>query len=110
MTTQVIPLNDNIMFQFLDETGGAKGKFTERSLLSGIIIPTVDSSQKQPRWGKVVAVGPDSAVKVGEFILITALMWTYGTELDGEKMWKTEDAKVLMVTDDEAITTRTIFE
>ena len=108
--TAVFPLKNNFMFSFLDETGGAKGKFTDRTLASGIIIPTVDSAQKLPRWGRVVAAGPESAAEVGQFILVEALMWTYGTEVDGQKMWKTDDTKVLMVTDDEASTQGMVFE
>lgn len=103
------PLKDNIMFQFLDETAGSKGKFTDRKTESGIVLPTLDSSQKLPRWGRVVAAGPKSAVKPGEFILIEALMWTYGVELEDQKYWKTEDSKVMMVTDDISLTTKTSF-
>ncbi|WP_407305379.1 hypothetical protein [Acinetobacter sp.] len=110
MTTTVFPLKDHIMFQFLDETGGSKGKFTDRTLASGIIIPTVDSSQKLPRWGRVMAVGPKSSVSIGQYVLVEALMWTYGTEVDGQKMWKTDDSKVLMVTDDEESTQGMVFE
>ena len=106
------PLNNNIMFQFLDATGGAKGKFTDRKTESGIIIPTLDSAQKLPRWGRVVALGPkaeEAGLEVGNYVLIEALMWSFGTEIDGEKLWKTDDSKVLMVTDDIDLTTRTSF-
>lgn len=106
----IMPLKNNIMFEFLDETGGAKGKFTDRRYgETGIIIPTLDSSQKLPRWGRVLAVGPEATVVEGEYILIEALMWTYGTEVDGVKMWKTDDSKVLMVTDDVEETYKTSF-
>lgn len=110
MKTTVVPLKNNIMFQFLDTAGGSKGKFTDRATASGIVIAQTDAQQKLPRWGKVVAVGPDSGVSVGEFILIEALMWSFGTEVDGEKMWKTDDSHVLMVTDDEETTQGTMFE
>ena len=97
------PLNNNILFQFLDATGGAKGKFTDRVSKGGIVIPTLDSEQKRPRWGKIIALGPkaeEAGLKVGEYILIEALMWSFGTEVDDVKLWKTDDSKVLMVTDD----------
>lgn len=105
----IIPLKNNILFKFLDETGGAKGKFTDRKTASGIVLPTLDSGQKLPRWGEVLAVGPDSDVQVGEYILIEGLMWSFGTEVDGVKMWKTDDSKVLFVTDDIEETTKTSF-
>jgi co-chaperonin GroES (HSP10) len=106
---KILPLRNNVMFQFLDETTGSKGKFNERKLDSGIILPTLDSAQKLPRWGMVIAAGPTAQVKVGEYILIQSLMWTYGTEVDGVKMWKTDDEKIIMVTDDVSETTNTTF-
>ena len=109
MPTIVHPLNDKIMFQFLDDTGGAKGKFSDRTLASGIIIAQSEMKQKQPRWGEVLAVGPESSVKVGEYILIEGLMWTFGTEIDGQKMWQTDEDKIIFVTDNKADTEGTEF-
>lgn len=109
MTTIVHPLRDNIIFRFLDETGGGKGKFSDRVLASGIIIAQTDMQQKQPRWGEVLAVGPDSTIKVGEYVLVNALMWTYGTEIDGQKMWKTDDGQLIFATDDINLTIGTEF-
>jgi len=106
---KLLPLKNNVMFKFLESTGGAKGKFTSRKTESGIIIPTLDSEQKLPRWGVVVAAGPDAAVVEGEYILIEALMWTFGVEFEGEKIWKTDDAKIMMVTEDVEETKRTSF-
>lgn len=110
MTTTLHPLKNSIMFEFLDETGGSKGKFTDRATSSGIIIAQADQQQKLPRWGKVIAVGPKSAVKVGEFVLIEALMWTFGTEVNNQKMWKTDDSRVMMVTDNIEDTVGMVFE
>jgi co-chaperonin GroES (HSP10) len=105
---QLHPLKNNIMFRFLDDTGGAKGKFTDRKTPSGIIIPQHDNQQKQPRWGEVLAVGPEvDGINIGDFIYIETLMWSYGTEVDGVKMWKTDDTKVIFVTNDELETTKT---
>jgi len=97
------PLGKNIIFQFLDEITGSKGALVSRPTASGIIIPhTAASQQKLPRWGKVVAVGPDvDGIVAGEYILIEPLMWTFGAKLnDKEKVWKTDETKVLLVTDD----------
>jgi co-chaperonin GroES (HSP10) len=106
---KILPLRNNIMFRFLDETSGSKGKFSERKLASGIVLPTLDSAQKSPRWGEVIAAGPDAQVKEGEYILIESLQWTFGTEVDGRKMWKTDDSKIIMATDDIAETRTTSF-
>ena len=102
--SQLRPLGSTILFQFMDETSGARGEFSERTR-SGLIIPRIENTQKGERWGRVIAVGPDvDGVLVGEFILITPLMWTNYESFDGQKIWKTDDTKVLMVTDDESQT------
>lgn len=106
---EMFPIRDNVMFQFLDATGGGKGKFTDRATASGIIIAQDEMQQKLPRWGCVTAVGPKSQVKPGEYILIEALMWTYGTEINDEKYWKTDDTRIMMVTDDAELTRNTTF-
>ena len=97
------PLNNNVMFKFLDFTGGHKGYFTDAPRASGIILARNADSQKVSRWGEVLAIGPKvEGVSVGDFILVEALMWMEGTEVDGQKMWKTDDSKILAVTNDRA--------
>lgn len=93
------PLGNNVMFRFLDITGGAKGRFTDTHRSGIILVPTV-ASQKVHRWGQVIASGPDSAVAEGDYILVENLMWMEGTQVEGVKMWKTDDSKILAVTDD----------
>jgi co-chaperonin GroES (HSP10) len=94
------PLGNNVMFRFLDFTGGAKGRFTD-TLGSGIITLPTAASQKVHRWGEVLAVGPKvDGVVPGDFILIEALMWMEGTKVDDVRMWKTDDSKILCVTND----------
>jgi co-chaperonin GroES (HSP10) len=93
------PLGNNVMFRFLDITGGAKGRFTDTHRSGIILVPSV-SSQKVHRWGQVIAAGPDAAVKPDDYILIESLMWMEGTKVDGVAMWKTDDSKILAVTDD----------
>lgn len=100
--TKLRALGSNILFTFLDDTAGAKGRFAERTK-GQIIIPVLDSAQhKTDRWGKVVSVGPNVyGVSPGEFILIKALQWTRSGEYEGQKIWKTNDEQVIVVTDDE---------
>ena len=95
------PLGNNVMFKFLDETAGAKGGFVEKHGM--LIIPQTRSTQKVARWGEVVALGPkaeEAGLKVGDFILIEALMWMEGVKFEDQKIWKTDDSKVLAVTND----------
>jgi co-chaperonin GroES (HSP10) len=98
--TTVRPINNNVLFQFIEETSGSRGNFIERQLASGIIIPVLPSKQKVHRWGKAIAVGPKAEVQVGDYILVESLMWMEGTEVDGVKMWKTDDSKILAITND----------
>lgn len=98
------PLSNTVLFQFLDRTDGKMGSFTERTR-SGLIIPTVKSTQKVARWGTVVAVGPKvEGLEPGDFIMIEALMWTRHEVFEGQKIWKTNDEKILFVTNDIALT------
>ena len=94
------PLRNNIIFRFLEKTEGSKGAFNERTS-SGIIIPLTQSTQKAHRWAEVLAVGPlVDGVVPGDYILIEALMWMEGVKYDDGKVWKTDDSKVLAVTND----------
>ena len=98
------PLSNSILFEFLDRTGGAAGAFSERTR-SGLIIPKTQSTQRKERWGRVLYLGPDvEGVQIGEFILIEPLMWTTHETFEGQKIWKTNSEKVLMVTGDESLT------
>ena len=104
--SQLKPLRNAILFQFLDDTSGDKGQFTERSR-SGLYIPTLKNEQRQERWARVVAVGPEAkGINVNDFILIEPLMWTSNEVFEGQKIWKTDTTKVMMVTTDETLTTR----
>lgn len=96
------PLGNTVLFQFLDATVSKGGRFTERTSGS-IILPVLDSNQKnQNRWGKVVAVGPKvEGLEPGDFILIQALQWTFGSHFEDDKIWKTNDEQILAVTNDE---------
>lgn len=98
------PVKNVILFTFLDETSGAAGHFTERTK-SLIIVPKLSSTQRQERWVKVQAIGPDVAdIKVGDLLLLQALGWTRSEKFEGEKIWMTNDTKVLLVTNDEKLT------
>jgi chaperonin GroES len=100
--TRVEPIRKVILFQFLDETGGAKGRFQERTK-GNIIIPTLNTAQTtEGRWGKVTAIGPEvQGIAVGEYILVAAQKWNAAELFGDEKIWRTADVEdvVLAVTD-----------
>ena len=56
---KIFAIRNNILFQFLDETKSADGKFIERTKGSIIIGSVRDNQNSQPRWGKVLSVGPE---------------------------------------------------
>ena len=95
----LLPLGNNVMFQFLEDTGGSKGRFFGETQ-SGIILASSADHQKKHKWGRVLFAGPKAEVKEGDYILIESLMWMEGTKVDGVRMWKTDDSKILAVTDD----------
>lgn len=94
------PLGDAILFAFLDDH--ASGRFIERNK-SGIILTNQDymSQANVPRWGKALAIGADCLdVKIGDLILIEPGMWTTAFKHDGVEVWKTDEKKVMAITDD----------
>ena len=90
------PLASDILFVFLDEV--ENDRFVEK--VGSIYLGKIQElTVKSPRWGKVVAVGPDvkEDIKSGTNILIEPLAWTRGLEYDGHKIWKTCESRVLGV-------------
>lgn len=94
---QVKPLNSNIIFTFDEET--SSGGFIPKT--GGlIIVPQNIEHNREPKWGMVESVGPSvHDVKPGDYILIEPLMWSLGFELEGKKFWKTDESKVMAISD-----------
>ena len=96
-------LGNSILFQFLD---GATRDGMFATKLSEKIVVMRDDMDKQggPRWGKVVAVGPDvgKEIEVGKFILIDSLKWTTSVNIDKDnKIWKTTYEHISAISDTE---------
>lgn len=100
---RIRPLNNSIIFTFVDDA--AAGKFIPKTA-SGILMTNQDlSHQSVPRWGQAIAIGKNVVdVKVDDYILIEPLMWTQGVEFEGTKIWKTDETKVVAITNDESAT------
>lgn len=88
------PLDKDILFVFIDEI--INGKFVEKHN-TFILGQSEDKTIKNPRWGKVVAIGPNvcSEITIGAKILIEPLMWTKGLVFDNIKVWKTDESKII---------------
>jgi hypothetical protein len=93
------PLANSIFFIFEDEV--TQTKFVNKAK-SGILLVAGQGDQVNiPRWGTCISVGPDvDEVQPGDYILVEKGMWTTAFETDGVKMWKTDDTKVLCVSDE----------
>lgn len=60
-------------------------KFKERTLNSGIILPSDNGTSAgiRPRWGRVYAVGPlQTAFKEGDWICVAHGRWTRGVDIE----------------------------
>lgn len=90
------PFKNNVMFEFLDDTIGKQGHFHAKTSTGIILVSSVDAN-KVHRWGRVLASGPESEVIPGDLILVEALMWMEGNKVDGVRMWKTDDSRILAV-------------
>lgn len=98
-------LKNDIMFQFEDEDAILRdGKKSMRGFKEvtdwGFTIVSPKESAGNPRWGIVVAIGPDVDsidINVGRRILIENLKWTSSVKFEGQEYWKTNDEVVIAV-------------
>lgn len=89
---------NHIVFQFLDRVN-TRGIFEESSMAGSIImIGDHDKSAKQPRWAKIISLGPDCSDVLrheGCEILIDALRWSPGIKYNDEFLWRTDENQLL---------------
>lgn len=98
------PINDSFLFEFTNEV--RDGKFIEKSR-SGFILTnqTLDEQVKYARWGRVLAIGKDvQDFKVGDLALIEQGQWTTSVKFEGQSYWKSDESKVIAVSNDENVT------
>lgn len=90
------PIGKAILFSFVEEA--RDGMFIPTTK-SGIIMTNQNMDHNRTaKWGKVITKGsdvPDEIAKVGEYILIEPLQWTLSATIEGQKMWKTDETKVI---------------
>lgn len=92
------PIHDHVLVTEME--------FSERFTSGGILLPGDDTKSAgiRPRWGKIIAVGPEQKdVKVGEYILVAHGRWTRGIrlDLDGEEVTvrRVDNNDILLVSD-----------
>ena len=91
-------INNHILFQFIDKIKN-NGQFDEGTSKQGIILnANHQDSSKQPRWGKIISIGPDCSDELrvpGCEILIDNLRWTPGTKFNKTVLWRTDEDQLL---------------
>lgn len=96
-------LGSSILFSFVDES--RHGMFTPK-LSDQILVTAIQTdAQDGPRWGIVVAKGPEvgDEIEIGKFILVDSLKWTTGVTVpfsDGQKVWKTTYEHISAIADE----------
>lgn len=87
-------IRNNVLFSFDDEVT-TRGEFREtHSTL--YVSGSFDKSAKLPRWGTVVATGPECKfLRAGDKILISALRWSEGASYENTKVWKTDEQQLI---------------
>lgn len=94
---QLRPIRNHIIFKFKEDTW-KRGLFV-RKTASGILLPGGDDDiTKTPRWAVIHAVGPECTEELkveGCEILITPMMWTNSFKFNEEKLWRTDETKVM---------------
>jgi co-chaperonin GroES (HSP10) len=90
------PLRDGILVNNME--------FGEQRTEGGIIILSDDgkSGGIHPRWGKVIAIGPEQQdVSVGQYVLVAHGRWSRGFKLNGETVRTVDPNDVLGIQDQE---------
>ena len=100
-------IRNHILFQF-EEKKRRQDKMDQFAEVTdwGFEVTRIQDSMDQPRWGIVVAVGPDvieEAIVPGARILIDALKWTNAVEFGGNEYWRTDEDNVLGIDDDHVV-------
>ena len=90
------PLRDGILVNNME--------FGEQRTEGGIIILSDDgkSTGIHPRWGKVLAIGPEQKdVDIGQYVLVSHGRWSRGFKLNGETVRTVDPNDVLGIQDEE---------
>lgn len=93
-------LGNKILFQFVEVTSKHKrGTFENKTDWGFDIGNNFDETTKQPRWGVVVAIGPDvkeEGIVTGAKVFIEELKWTTSVDIDGiGTVWQTDESHIL---------------
>lgn len=87
--------SNSIIFKFVQDTDNHS---FENKTDWGLVLKAPTQDAGQPRWGKVVTVGPNvESVSTDDYVLVEPLMWTNFFEIEGSKYWRTNEEKVMLI-------------
>lgn len=99
-------IREHIIFQFIGVEIVRRSNMQNRTQFQettdwGFQHTSFDESLNIPRWANVLAVGPEVSeeIKPGMVVLVDALKWTPGLEMDGQTYWRTDEQHILAVDD-----------
>jgi len=78
-------------------------EFSERKTKAGIIVLNDNGKSEgiRPRWGKVVAVGPEQQdVQVGQWVMVEHGRWSRGFEIDDITVRRVDSNDIMLVSDE----------
>lgn len=97
IASEVNVLEDGIIFKFVEDI--EKKGFKEKTDW-GFQMTEMTANFERPRWAKALRIGPTvKYVKEDDYILIENLQWTNALVYGDDKFWKTNESKVLMVSE-----------
>ena len=99
IASNVSVLGDGILFKFIQTLSN---KSFDNTTDWGFVVKDKTDDFKRARWAIAEVLGPTvKHVKAGNFILIENLQWTNGLDYAGDKFWKTNESRVMMVSEEE---------
>lgn len=88
-------IDDGIIFKFIED---ASNKGFDNQTSWGFVVKDKINDVKHPRWAEALVVGPAvKHVAVGDYILVENLQWTNMLEYKDDKFWKTNETRIIMV-------------
>lgn len=98
ISDKVNVLEDGIIFKFVEDISG--GSFDNKTNWGFELKDKIDD-MKRPRWAIALKTGPKvKYVKENDYILIENLQWTMALHYESDKFWKTNESRVLLVTEE----------
>lgn len=92
------PIQDSIIFQFLNKRSSNMGMFEETTASGIALFANNEDSSKMARWAIANFIGPEvKEINQGDYILIEPLQWTEAIKYNNEEWWKTDESKILCV-------------